>query len=177
MAVMKPLEIPRSWTTPLWPPNHYYTIPVFGPLVGPFIELFRPGRYTRSYRELEQIIDNQLLSREAGIEWPTRPLQKSIVNDLVDAITEAKAIEVESLVLHPSDPLALLFFGGEGLIPVIFAQKLSTSFQVDIRANDLTELVHAKNGGWLENSVTLRTAIESTGALVEAHLNNAKRRS
>jgi hypothetical protein len=85
---------------------------------------------------IERQIVQQLQSRHPATAWPNAPRRAEIVHMIGEAVAKEKAID--SIAIHPDDPIELLFWGAyDDMTPLHFAMALRTRFGVMVPCEDM----------------------------------------
>lgn len=85
---------------------------------------------------IERQIVEQLQSRQSATAWPTSPRQAEIVRMIGESVAKEKSID--SIAVHPDDPIELLFWGAyDDMTPLQFAMALRNRFGVIVPCEDV----------------------------------------
>lgn len=114
MSLTQPLQFPRPWPPPNCPFGTAQSTLEKIPIVGRLLARWRDRRrWWVHVREvlipIEQQIVGQLLARSATSYWADSPPHQRIADLMATVIAEEKGLS--HVVLHPDDPVELLFWG------------------------------------------------------------------
>ena len=142
MSLLAPLEFPCPWPPPDCPSganlrSMCMRVPFLGWLLDFWWQRHRHRLHiSQVLMPIERQIVCQLIARSPTRFWINSPSQKRIVELIADAVAKEKGLQ--SIVLHPDDPIELLFWGAyDDMSPLRFVLELRKKYRITLSAEDV----------------------------------------